>query len=135
MTKKRHYRLNAEPGKIFESQRKKQRVGWGGLFKLPAAIVGLPVKGKYPQLKLAIQMLAEDSGLSMRDESKWVWPAGVEALEEEASRLSQYQLDILSSGERESAERIINEYQVHALDEFLEEVFQGDLSTAFFDPY
>lgn len=95
---------------------------------------------KYPKLYAMVEMMLVDNLGSMRPVAakqphEWDWagwwcqpPAPLDELERQAARLTQRQTETMVYGEHRDQMRLVKRYGLDALHEFLNQVFDGDLS-------
>jgi hypothetical protein len=76
-----------------------------------------------------------DNGMAMYRPDKWMWPIDIDLnqLEQDALRLPANMVAQFACGEHEMNMRLVKEYQLQALHDFLEESFQGVYSSCFYN--
>lgn len=92
-------------------------------------------KQKNPNLCELIDEIAGDNNMTsfQKRRQDYVWPEGSDVLEEAASKLSKEDKETVAAGDQDEAAVILKKIpNGKKLDEFLNEVFDGDFRTNFF---
>ncbi len=96
----------------------------------------------YPNLTNMLVLLALDNGMTtyQRPVGEWSWPSNAKEMEDIASMMTVEERSemvagcetVSDSADDESKESIIDRYKAHAIDKFLDEVFDGSERLNFF---
>ena len=91
---------------------------------------------KYPKLTYVLKEMFSDNYEMLTDahvkpKLLWVWPDNADELEEEASRLTREELFVMAGACEDEITPIVEKHKCQKLDQFLDDVFDGDLTPNF----
>lgn len=90
---------------------------------------------KYPLLTEMLHELHIDSygsGVEL-PEDQWIWPKNAARLEKLAAKMTADERVLFVNGEGSEVAELIAKYKLEALDKFLGDVVEGDLTTNFWN--
>jgi hypothetical protein len=94
------------------------------------------IRNPYPALTNILQEMFADNYGTLYDQyikplNQWGWPMDAVALEEKAAAMTPTERAVFASGEDTEQRSIVRKYQCQRLHDFINDVFDGDLTSNF----